>query len=104
MKRLHSSPNSTEVEILKNLLEEAGIFCQLRNQQLSRIVPTPPFYEELWVHDENFEQAAELVNSWKAARPVQGSSWTCPVCGERIEGQFSSCWSCGALREPATWA
>jgi hypothetical protein len=24
--------------------------------------------------------------------------WQCPDCGEALEGQFSACWHCGALR------
>ncbi|HEX4262966.1 MAG TPA: hypothetical protein VH597_01400 [Verrucomicrobiae bacterium] len=28
--------------------------------------------------------------------------WTCPKCGEAIEGQFDSCWKCSNVsREPA---
>ena len=26
--------------------------------------------------------------------------WTCPQCGEKIEGQFDSCWKCASLPEP----
>jgi hypothetical protein len=25
--------------------------------------------------------------------------WTCPKCGEKVEGQFDSCWSCGTKRD-----
>ena len=25
--------------------------------------------------------------------------WTCPKCGEKIEGQFDSCWKCAAKPE-----
>jgi hypothetical protein len=28
----------------------------------------------------------------------QGSFWTCPRCGESIEDQFDSCWSCSGLK------
>jgi predicted nucleic-acid-binding Zn-ribbon protein len=24
--------------------------------------------------------------------------WTCPKCGERLEGSFDACWSCGTTR------
>jgi hypothetical protein len=48
------------------------------------------------------EQARSLV-----ARFVKGASpsdaalarpWACPHCGESIEGQFGTCWNCGAAR------
>lgn len=41
--------------------------------------------------------------------PEQFEPWTCPTCGESIEGQFAACWQCGAdapsparaVRDPA---
>ena len=27
--------------------------------------------------------------------------WTCPVCGEKVEEQFDSCWRCQAARSSA---
>jgi hypothetical protein len=102
MKRIFSSPHNAEVELLKNILADAGIVCEVRNGDISRIVPAPPFYEELWVSEEDYPKAADLAASWErpAVSPASGA-WTCPSCGELIDGQFSSCWKCGALREKA---
>ena len=100
MKKLYSSPDNAEVELVKNMLREAGIACEVRNGEVSAIVPAPSFYEELWVSEEAYDKASELLEAWK--RPAApGKSWTCPACGEVIEGQFNSCWKCGAVREPA---
>jgi len=101
MKKLFSSPDSSEVELLRNMLEQSGIICEVRNGDVSRIVPAPSFYEELWVSDENYAKASEVLSSWRRPTPSTAGSWTCPACGEVIEGQFSSCWKCGAHREPA---
>jgi hypothetical protein len=38
-----------------------------------------------------FEKDDAVVAVWCWA---EGSYWTCPRCGERIEDQFDSCWSC----------
>ena len=96
MKKLLSSPDSAELELFKNILADIGIEWELRNSDVSRIMPTPPFYEELWVSDEEFPKASELLASWQ--RPPKIDAWTCPRCGETVEAQFSSCWKCGAAR------
>jgi Putative prokaryotic signal transducing protein len=98
MKKIFSSPDSADLELLRNMLENAGIVCEVRNGDVSRTFPAPPFYEELWVADEEQARASELVSSWQQPPAASGSSWTCPACGERIEAQFSSCWKCGGQR------
>jgi hypothetical protein len=98
MKKIFSSPDSAELELLRNMLEDAGVLCEVRNGDVSRTFPAPPFYEELWVADEEYAKATELVTSWAQPTASRAGSWTCPACGERIEAQFSSCWKCGAQR------
>lgn len=98
MKKIFSSPDTAEVELIKNMLSDAGIECEVRNGDVARIVPAPPFYEELWVSEEAYGKARELLDSWRQDSGTSGSAWTCPKCGERVEGQFSSCWRCGTPR------
>lgn len=101
MKKLFSSPESAEVDLLQNMLKESGVACEVRNGDLAQIVPAPPFYEELWVSDEEYPRAAELLSSWRRP-PASAPSWACPRCGELVEAQFTSCWKCGAERVPTT--
>ena len=98
MKKLYSSPDSTAVELLKNMLANADVVCEVRNGDVSAIVPAPSFYEELWVSEESYEKASELLASWQRPNSTQTPAWTCPKCGEVIEAQFSSCWKCGEPR------
>jgi len=103
MKKIFTSPDSEELELLRNMLENARIICELRNGDVSRTFPGPAFYEEIWVSDEEEPKAAELVAAWqRPAAGGSGSAWTCPSCGERIEAQFSSCWKCGTERPTAS--
>ncbi len=99
MHKIFSSPDDVEVELIKNMLADADVPCEVRNGEVSRVVPAPPFYEELWVSDEDHARAVELLDSWKSAAAARPEAWVCPACGERIEGQFSTCWKCGARRE-----
>jgi hypothetical protein len=101
MKKIFSSPDNAELELLHNMLEDAGITCEVRNGDVSRTIPAPPFYEELWIPDEEYLKASELLSSWQRPPPSGSAAWNCPACGERIEAQFSSCWKCGAQRPQA---
>ena len=100
MKMLYSSMNRTEVGLLRSLLEEAGIEFEVRNEFMNANYPIAPFYPELWViQDEDFIKAAEIRDAWRATPAAIPSPWTCPGCGEQLDGQFTSCWKCGANRE-----
>jgi hypothetical protein len=33
-----------------------------------------------------------------AVATIPRGPWTCPACGEGLEGQFLECWSCGTVR------
>jgi hypothetical protein len=58
------------------MLDEAGIRCALRNEQLSQALPAAPFNVELWVeNDEDFQKAQDLCEAWlhpRLARPAFG--------------------------------
>jgi len=103
MKVVFSSLNLVELHHLKNLLESAGIACRIERELLSRLAGEIPFPEcaaRLVVDRPADEPAAEeIVREFgRPARP--GPPWSCAVCGERLEGQFTACWRCGAPRPP----
>jgi hypothetical protein len=98
MKRVYSSELLAEVGHFRNLLEQAGIACFIRNEQLSGAMGEIPFLEclpELWVlRDDELPRAKRLIDQQR--EPVSAPDWRCPSCGERNEGQFAACWRCGA--------
>ena len=99
MKRLTTHDSLAYVGLLKNVLEQSGIVCVIRNDLLSGGVGEIPFLEclpELWVlEDKDLARAATLLKNFEepAGRTAQ---WCCAACGERNEGQFAVCWQCGA--------
>jgi hypothetical protein len=104
MRKLHtfSLADRAEAGLLKDLLEQEGIACLVRNEQLFAALGEIPFLEccpELWViDDEVWPRARLLLDNWlKQEAPV--ASWTCPSCGEALEGQFGACWKCGKPRD-----
>ncbi len=53
---------------------------------------------ELWVMDnDQYEQAMTLIKENLPTSPSP-TTWKCANCGEQLEGQFTSCWRCGALK------
>jgi rubrerythrin len=100
MRILFSSPQNQDVERLKNALDEAGIQCEVRNENAYTFFPGAEFYPELWVLNEgDFRKATELRDALWQAEATGANSWICRECGEESEGQFTACWKCGAVRE-----
>ncbi|HEX7080921.1 MAG TPA: DUF2007 domain-containing protein [Gammaproteobacteria bacterium] len=97
MKRLMQSESLAEVGHYRNLLEQAGIACVIRNEQLCGALGEIPFLEclpELWVvRDEQLQAARNLLEEMR--KPVTGAPWRCRGCGQSNEAQFAVCWSCG---------
>jgi hypothetical protein len=102
MRLLVSSLDLLEIHHLKNMLEAEGIRCWVKNELLVRLAGEIPFTEcalELHLVHERDRQRAELVlDAWRRPPPAR-EAWRCARCGELLEGQFSSCWQCGAVRE-----
>lgn len=88
---------------LRNVLESAGIACEVRNDRLAGVMGEIPFVEcwpQLWVrHAGDVLRARALIED--ALRPAtDAEAWTCTGCGERLEPQFAQCWRCAATAEP----
>ena len=98
MKRLVAHESLAHVGHLKNLLEQSGIACLIKNDQLSGGLGEIPFLDclpELWVvRDEDLARAEALFETIEST-PAEREDWRCPQCGETNEGQFAACWQCG---------
>jgi len=105
MKTVYSSPHLFLVYLFKDILDSHHIPCIITNLYLSGAAgELPP--TEVWPslrveNDEDFDRASQLV-SQELKRQVQDSNiqaWSCPQCGELIEGQFNQCWRCGTFSD-----
>lgn len=91
-----SSPNFLLVAHYRALLESEGIPSRIRNEFLAGAAgELPPLdcWPELCVAPALEERARRAIAEAQAAPAAP--DWTCPGCGERIEGQFTACWNCG---------
>ena len=93
MQKLFSSNESSEVELLKNIVEKEDIPCTIKTA--AGAIPFTEYYPELWIlNDEDYPQAKNLLDNFLNPSVPAGVPWTCPTCGEKIEAQFSTCWRC----------
>lgn len=93
---------SPDQEIIKGLLDEANIPSMIRNEHLAmalgELAPSD-CSPEVWIlNDEDYARAKQIVDELRASNVQTNEPWVCPVCGEAIEGQFTSCWNCGKER------
>jgi hypothetical protein len=101
MKLLYSSCDIGVVGLIRGALDGADITYEVRNETIP--YPGALFYPEVWViEDAEFARACELRDAIIKSSPAPESSWTCPSCGEKLEGQFGSCWKCGTNRNVET--
>lgn len=93
-----------EAKMVEDYLTQEGFHVELRGDALSAAVGELPVNEgspSLWVPVEQGEDAAKAVQEWFQSKTPDAPSWTCQSCGETHEGQFQSCWNCGAERPEA---
>jgi hypothetical protein len=103
MKRLFTSPDSAELELLKNMLQKAGIRSVEKNKYMAQTIPAPPSQAELWVENEaDYPTAVAMLEEWQHPTNTSGASRTTSRCGEKLESQFSKCWKCGTKRAAVT--
>lgn len=102
MKRVYTAHDPLIVGHLEAVLQERGIVCIVRNRFLgggAGELPPNETWPQLWVEDDADEAIAlQLIEEVLGAGDDPGPEWTCPGCGEVLEGQFAACWRCG---EPA---
>jgi Putative prokaryotic signal transducing protein len=88
--------------LLKDRLEQEGIACLLKNNDLVSVmgeIPMVECYPELWVVDgETWPRAKKLLDLWLQDSQASGPAWICPSCNEPVDAGFDACWNCNHLR------
>ncbi|WP_348760326.1 DUF2007 domain-containing protein [uncultured Salinisphaera sp.] len=87
-------------EIVKDLLVEHGYAAYVRRAYLWGGVGELPanVYPSVWVPEHETEAARQVVADFEADRLSKAADWTCPGCGEPIDGVFAACWRCQHVR------
>jgi hypothetical protein len=103
MKQVHAARHALEAHLIRGFLISHGISAEVRGEFLtSGWGELPVDVCSVWVTDDaQFEAANDLLVAFfkgNVARMFGGESWTCASCGEKLEGQFTQCWNCGAAK------
>lgn len=101
MKQLHAARHAVEAHLIRGFLLSHGICAEVRGEFLtSGWGELPVDVCSVWVTDDaQYDAANDLLVAFMSgsySRQFSGERWTCPRCAEPLEGQFTSCWSCGA--------
>ena len=77
---VYSSLSAPEVGLLRGLLEQAGIACEVRNENIFATLPGAAFQPEVWIlNDDDYSRACEVRDAWRQPLPEQAS---CPPTQE----------------------
>lgn len=102
MRKVYTSDNSAIIGHLRQVLENHAIPCIVRNDFLlggAGELPVNETWPEIWVVDDaDFDRARVLIDAIVATEHESEPPWRCASCGEQMEGQFTDCWRCGAVR------
>ena len=92
-------------QMVVDMLQAEGIAAMIQGEHIFAVRGALPVsYPTVWVlDDDDYDRARALAlaydqNAAPASKDGAAEPWTCPQCGERIEGQFGLCWRCGAER------
>ena len=109
MKMLFTAPSVVPCDILKGILAGKGIEVLIKNELGSAgagmgepvpFMPSLPFaWPEVWVADEDFEDAAVIVREMNKGKTTTEAVWKCKRCGETVDAEFATCWKCDAPKD-----
>jgi len=104
MNKLLRAPNLMLAQHWINLLEHAGIGCELHNRYLQGAlgeIPVDQCGPEIWITDErDMALASRLIEKARRGPDAGTPRWLCMHCQELLEPQFTVCWQCGTVRDP----
>lgn len=105
MERVYGARDPVEAEFVKGLLAAEDIEAVIQGLPLQMALGDIPISPEslpsIWVNEPDVPRAKQIIDELKRGGPAAteaSNTWTCPQCGEVLEGQFTTCWKCGAER------
>jgi hypothetical protein len=99
MKLAFTSTEVPELQVIQDMLQRAGLPCELRSSSPLDALGAEPFSAGLWVQrDEDLARARELFDAWTRPAAHATNNWVCAQCHTKLSASFDSCWKCGASR------
>jgi hypothetical protein len=105
MKLIFTAPYLAPCDWVRVILGRQGIPATLKNEHghiaaMAVVGGAATFcWPEVWVEDEDFVRASELVAKVRADASDPAEPWQCPHCGESVDGELAECWNCGRVAD-----
>ncbi|MGQ8364836.1 DUF2007 domain-containing protein [Glaciecola sp. 1036] len=109
MKRFYQDYNRFRVYQVKQILEDAGIPCILKNEFIQGAAGELPLNEalpEVWLVDNEWENKAnQLLAEFEQDLDEVSSAgdWICGKCQSENEAEFGICWQCSLPKKEVDW-
>lgn len=97
---IYNAENSLEANIIKGLILNAGIECQIKGEMLQGAMGEIPFEQtqvSVQVYAIKERHAREILVNYQQVKQ-SAPDWVCPNCNEHNGSTFDFCWSCGTLK------
>jgi len=100
MKLLYTNENRFIVSNMQNIIQNAGIKVQLKNEYIAGaagdLAPLDTWLE-IWVEeDRDYNKAIKIIKDLE--QTGSGHDWICDKCQELNSAAFEICWQCQAER------
>lgn len=95
---VHRVPDPIEANIIRGLLEQAGVAVMLQGEALTGGYSGLPKVADvrIMVPARLEEQARAIIDGYQDRSGDSGlAPWHCARCGEENDGGFEICWRCG---------
>jgi hypothetical protein len=100
---VYAAADEPEAYLVKDLLENMGIRARVVDGTLLGARGALPFGvdtgPQVWVMQVDSERARQIIAKQESQRQTGESSgsahpWVCPQCGQKVPGNFDTCWNC----------
>lgn len=97
MEKVFTHENSLIVFNVKNVLQDNGIECLIKNEYSGSgagVLAPIETWPEIWVENKIQLAKAEKIIADTLTDLSPGSEWICDECGENNANHFKICWNC----------
>ena len=105
MPEIYRAPDPPTAQLIAGMLQSHGIEATVTGELLFGTRGETPLDSStlpaiVVPEGADVKQALLLLRGYleSSPAPLDLPPWTCTACGEEMEGQFSSCWSCEGPR------
>lgn len=100
MLKIYEAENNIDAQLVMDALQAEDLEVIIKGQLLAGAAGDLPAagLVTLWlVHDDFEQKAKDIIAEYESNQNHCGPAQDCSKCGEIVEGNFDSCWNCGAM-------